>query len=123
MTRRNDFIKIVDKLIGAKIYSLRLTKGLSRKQLSKTLAVTPQQLQKYERGQNRIAFGRLILIAKALGENVSYFYENIDGINKKAPITARQRLCLEVSRNFMKISDPQRQNAINTIIKTLMNVA
>ncbi|MCC8400136.1 MAG: transcriptional regulator, partial [Rickettsia endosymbiont of Platyusa sonomae] len=44
MARNNDYISKIDKLIGQKIYSLRLAKGLSRQQLAKTIDVTLQQL-------------------------------------------------------------------------------
>ncbi len=80
MARKNDYISKVDKLIGERIYSLRLAKGLSRQQLAKAIEVTHQQLQKYEIGLNRIPIGRLILIAKALEKNIDYFYEDLEDI-------------------------------------------
>ncbi len=80
MARKNDYISKIDKLIGQKIYSLILAKGLSRQQLAKAIEVTHQQLQKYELGFNRIPIGRLILTAKALEKNIDYFYEDLEDI-------------------------------------------
>ncbi|OZG31419.1 helix-turn-helix domain-containing protein [Rickettsia endosymbiont of Culicoides newsteadi] len=121
MARNNDYISKIDKLIGQKIYSLRLAKGLSRQQLAKTIDVTLQQLQKYETGFNRISIGRLILIAKALEKNIDYFYEGLEDIKNIEPIqTQHQRLCIEVSRNFMKICNPSYQQAINALIHSLI---
>ncbi|WP_341759846.1 helix-turn-helix transcriptional regulator [Candidatus Tisiphia endosymbiont of Ptychoptera albimana] len=121
MARNNDYISKIDKLIGQKIYSLRLAKGLSRQQLAKTIDVTLQQLQKYETGFNRISIGRLILIAKALEKNIDYFYEGLEDIKNIEPIqTQHQRLCIEVSRNFMKICNPAYQQAVNALIHSLI---
>ncbi len=53
IARRNDYLHKIDQLIGEKIYSLSLAKGLSRQQLADIIEVTGQQLQKYERGINR----------------------------------------------------------------------
>ena len=120
MARRNDLIEEIDKVIGGRIYSLRLAKGLSRQQLSKLIGVTHQQLQKYEKGSNRISVGRLVLISKALDKNVSYFYEGVESSsNCEELITHHQRMCIEVSRNFMKIESTEHQNAVNTLVKSL----
>lgn len=123
MVRKNDYILKVDKFIGGKIYSLRLAKGLSRQQLSKVIGVTHQQLQKYEKGTNRISVGRLVLIAKALSKDVSYFYEGLEANDKEPVMTQHQRMCIEVSRNFMKILSSEHQNAVNTLVKSLSKIA
>ena len=119
MVRKNDYITEVDKHIGDKIYFLRLAQGLSRQQLSRIVDVTHQQLQKYEKGTNRISVGRLVLIAKALSQEISYFYEGLGTDMKEIVITQHQRMCIEVSRNFMKIENSDHQTAVNTLVKTL----
>jgi transcriptional regulator with XRE-family HTH domain len=77
MARSNKEVDKFNKVIGEKIFSLRLGKGISRHELSKSIGITHQQLQKYEKGANRVSAGRLILIAKALNVTPVYFYENI----------------------------------------------
>lgn len=119
MARSNKEVDTFNKFIGNKIFSLRLGKGISRHELSKSIGVTHQQLQKYEKGENRISAARLILIAKALNVIPAYFYEEVDVAQDQELITQHQRMCLEVSRNFMKIANPEYQNAINIFIKTL----
>lgn len=123
MARKNDFIIEVDKFIGNRIYTLRLAQGLSRQQLAKIIGVTHQQLQKYEKGTNRISVGRLFLIARALSKDISYFYEGMAENNQEAVTTQHQRMCIEVSRNFMKIENASHQNAVNTLIKSLSKIA
>ncbi len=118
MARKNEFTEKVDQIIGIKIHELRIAVGLSRQQLAALINVTHQQLQKYEKGTNRISAGRLAALAKALNKPVSYFFEDFDGANNNLP-NQHQRMCIEVSRNFMKIKNPVYQNAINILVRTL----
>lgn len=120
MARKNNYIQEVDRFIGEKIYTLRLAKGLSRQQLSEVIGVTHQQLQKYEKGANRISVGRLVLIAKALGKTIEYFYDGLEDKNVEPVLTQHQRMCIEVSRNFMRIRSAEHQNAVNALVKSLV---
>jgi transcriptional regulator with XRE-family HTH domain len=120
MARQHSFIEKIDLHIGNKIYSLRLANGMSRQELADSIGVTHQQLQKYEKGINRISAGRLALIANALNKTVEYFYEGLDSQNKEKIETQHQRMCIEVSRNFMKIKNPEHQNAVNSLIRSLV---
>jgi len=118
MARKNDFTTRVDTMVGVKIHELRISMGLSRQQLADKIDVTHQQLQKYEKGTNRISIGRLAAIAKAMLKPMSYF---IDGIEEElvALPTQHQRMCIEVSRNFLNIKNPMNQNAVNLLVRTL----
>jgi len=121
MARKHDFIDKIDSFIGNKIYMLRLAKGYSRQQLADSLGVTHQQLQKYEKGTNRISAGRLVLIANSLDKPVSYFYAGFDQTTEQEEtITQHQRMCIEVSRNFMKLNNPDHQLAVNSLVKSLI---
>jgi transcriptional regulator with XRE-family HTH domain len=120
MGRKNSYLDEIDKFIGNKIYSLRLTKGLPRQELSKVIGVTHQQLQKYENGTNRVAASRLMLIAKALEQEIPYFYQGFTVGNNSLPETKNQRLCIEVARNFRRIGNREHQDAINILVKSLL---
>lgn len=61
----------VDKHVGARIKELRHTAGMSQTELGNAMGVTFQQVQKIEKGINRIAAGRLYLAAKKLGVPIS----------------------------------------------------
>jgi len=56
----------IDRGIGARLRHVRKLRGLTQAQLGETLGVTFQQIQKYERGSNRISTSALILLARAL---------------------------------------------------------
>lgn len=123
MTRRNDYISKIDKHIGDKIYLLRLAHGLSRPQLAKIIGVTHQQLQKYEKGINRLSVGRLALVSKAMAKDISYFYADLDTNDNVKVVTQHQRMCLELCRNFMKIERTDHQTAVHTLVKSLSKIA
>jgi transcriptional regulator with XRE-family HTH domain len=67
----------VDKKLGQRVRSRRLEIGMSQERLAELLGVTFQQVQKYEKGVNRIAASRLYDISAALEVPVARFFENI----------------------------------------------
>lgn len=67
----------VDRKVGQKVRSRRLEIGMSQERLAELLGVTFQQVQKYEKGVNRIAVSRLWDISIALEMPVSRFFEGV----------------------------------------------
>lgn len=63
----------IDRYIGARLRARRLTVGMSQEKLGELLGVSFQQIQKYEKGVNRVSSGRLLRIADVLGVGYSYF--------------------------------------------------
>src|SRR3954464_2949123 len=63
------------KSIASKIKAARIEAGMSQEELGKDLGVTFQQIQKYEKGVNRISPERLQLIAEKVGRPITYFFE------------------------------------------------
>lgn len=68
----------IDVHVGARIGARRKLLQLSQKELADRLGITFQQVQKYEKGVNRIGAGRLYSIANILGVDISYFYDDVD---------------------------------------------
>lgn len=67
----------IDKKLGARVRTRRREIGMSQERLADLLGVTFQQVQKYERGVNRIAASRLYDIAKALETPIGRFFDNM----------------------------------------------
>ncbi|WP_417585108.1 helix-turn-helix domain-containing protein [Nitrincola sp.] len=67
----------IDLHVGKRLRELRMLKGLRQSQIAKLLGITFQQVQKYERGANRVSASRLYDVAEALGVPVSSFYDDI----------------------------------------------
>jgi transcriptional regulator with XRE-family HTH domain len=66
---------LTDKHVGAKIRLRRLTLGLSQTNLGDAVDITFQQVQKYEKGTNRVSASRIQQLAKVLSVPVSFFFE------------------------------------------------
>lgn len=69
----------VDAHVGHRVRLRRVLVGMSQERLGELLGLTFQQVQKYEKGVNRIGAGRLFEIAGILGVPVSFFYDGMDG--------------------------------------------
>lgn len=65
----------IDLYVGGRVRMRRMLVGLSQEKLGDALGVTFQQIQKYEKGANRIGASRLHQIAQVLGVPVSFFYD------------------------------------------------
>ncbi len=111
----------VDRYVGARMRERRIMLGLTQQQMAELIGVTYQQAHKYEKGINRIAGGRLYQIAKALGVDVSYFYEGIDGRPEDFKPTPQQRLLLELARNFTALPSRRHQEAICGLVRALVD--
>ena len=68
---------VYDVRLGGRISLLRQARGISQVELARILGVTPQQLQKYERGSNRVSAIRLYEIASALDVRIQYFFDDM----------------------------------------------
>jgi transcriptional regulator with XRE-family HTH domain len=107
--------KTVDDFVGARVRERRVMLGLPRQQLAERMGVTHHQVQKYERGMNRISAGRLYEIASVLGAPLSYFY---DEVGEETPQRAPRKL-LEILRNFADIKNEKFQEAVIQLARAL----
>ena len=110
---------LVDHHVGARIRERRTMLGLSQQQLAKMIGVTYQQAHKYERGLNRISAGRLFEIAQVLNVPVSYFFEGLQPGSEAQPVSSRQRMFLELARNFALIDNDKHQEALSQMARAL----
>lgn len=92
--------------------------GLTQQQLADLIGVTYQQAHKYERGINRVSAGRLFEIAQMLRVPVSYFFDGLD-IEAERLGSPRERMCLELARNFSQIANEKHQEALSQLARAL----
>ena len=110
--------KEVDRHVGMRIRERRVMLGLTQQQMAALIGVTYQQAHKYERGVNRISAGRLFGIAKALGVPVTFFFDGL-AEGQFPELSTRQRMCLELARNFMRIENGRHQTALSQLARAL----
>ena len=111
----------VDRLVGLRITALRKAKGLSQTALGTAVGVTFQQVQKYEKGQNRVGAGRLREIARLLEVPVSAFFEENDGAESKAPDVfgfLNAQGAMDLLRAYASIEDDDLRRDVLSLVRT-----
>jgi transcriptional regulator with XRE-family HTH domain len=71
---------VVDKHVGARLRAARLEAGKSQTQVAEALGVAFQQVQKYEKGTNRISAGTLHELSRLLDTPVQFFFDGLGGV-------------------------------------------
>jgi len=77
MSRVKGLVHPVDVYVGNRLRKKRLESGVSQEQIGDAVNVTFQQIQKYEKGYNRISCSKLFEIAQFLKTKVGYFFEDL----------------------------------------------
>ena len=109
----------IDKHIGQRVRMRRALIGMSQERLGELLGITFQQVQKYEKGTNRISASRLHDVARVLGVEVPFFFQgSAEGAPGKgeaaSPINdfLSDREGIELAKAFIAITDPGVRRAI-----------
>ncbi len=108
----------IDRHVGSRIRERRIMLGLTQQQLADLIGVTYQQAHKYERGINRVSAGRLFEVAQVLSVPVNYFFDGLEQEGERA-ISPRERICLELARNFAQIPNERHQEALSQLARVL----
>jgi transcriptional regulator with XRE-family HTH domain len=114
-----------DTSVGEKIRSQRLLRHLSQTELGKKVGITFQQIQKYEKGANRVGAGRLQRIAEVLNVPVSFFFEGARGSSPEADNINEglefldTAAAVRVVRAFAAIKDQKIRQTIVTLLEEL----
>ena len=107
---RGDGPHPVDRHVGLRIRMRRKEIGVSQERLAEALSITFQQVQKYERGANRVSASKLWEIATALRTPVAYFYEGLADAEASSRGGAQEFMLtsegLELMASFPRIADP-----------------
>jgi len=111
----------IDLLVGCNVRIQRLTKGLSQTDLAAELGITFQQVQKYERGVNRIGAGRLVRIASALQISILALFEGIDGVQQLDGPSPQALLAdpqhLSLVQAFSQVQDKDVRRALIGLVR------
>ncbi|MBO0765990.1 MAG: helix-turn-helix transcriptional regulator [Hyphomicrobiaceae bacterium] len=128
----------IDIHVGSRVRFRRMLLGMSQEKLGERLGLTFQQVQKYEKGINRIGASRLFDLAQVLGVPVQFFYEEApvpearmaatdsvaDGPDEHSIVEfLRSRDGLELNRAFVRIPDLKARRAIVDLVRSLANDA
>ncbi len=125
----------IDVHVGARVRLRRTLLGMSQEKLGEALGLTFQQVQKYERGANRVGASRLFDLSRVLDVPVSFFFDDMSGeiealsprlmsgiAEEPASIEAdplTKRETLELVRAYYRIADPQVRRRVLDLARAL----
>lgn len=119
----------VDVYVGGRVRLRRSLLGMSQDKLGDSLGLTFQQVQKYEKGVNRIGASRIFEIAKVLDVPIHFFFEGFDGHRETYGFAESedgqfmQMLhspeAVQLCRYFADITDPKVKKRVLELVKTL----
>ena len=121
----------IDVQVGNRVRIRRMLIGMSQERLGDLLGLTFQQVQKYEKGVNRIGAGRLFEVARILNVPIDFFYEGVENRLAGQPGMAEPESAppvmafvssgegLQLSLAFMKIKDPKVRKRVLDLVKSL----
>lgn len=124
----------IDAHVGTRVRLRRMLLGMSQEKLGEHLGLTFQQVQKYEKGVNRIGASRLFDLARVLGVPIQFFYDEAPTeISDPSPAPGfaerpaesyvveflSTREGLELNKAFVKIADPKIRRSVVDLVRSL----
>ncbi len=122
----------IDRHVGSRVRMRRMMISMSQEKLGERLGITFQQVQKYEKGTNRIGASRLHQIANILSVPVAFFYEDMPGGEAAAagfgetanPVYISEFMAssegLALAKAFMKVTDPKVRRRIVDLVEAMV---
>jgi transcriptional regulator with XRE-family HTH domain len=122
----------VDIYVGTRLKQRRVSMGMSQGELAEAVGITFQQVQKYERGANRMSASRLFEFSKVLAIPVGHFFEGMEEKDNKTttgfaeetagfehePMSG-SRESLEFLRSFQRIKDPKQRKTLSAFVRSI----
>lgn len=108
----------IDVHVGQRVRQRRTLLGYSQERLAEALNLTFQQVQKYERGANRVGAGRLYELSKALDVPVTYFFEDLP----EAPEGSASGPAMQEAAQRQYDADPMAQRETLLLVRAYYNI-
>ena len=115
----------LDAMVGARIRMFRINRGMSQTVLAERIGVTFQQVQKYEKGANRVGASRLSQIASVLGISVGELFESsgdVSGLNSPIHLLAEPG-ALRVLKAYVRTTNPRVRLSIAKLVESIADRA
>ena len=111
----------VDVHVGSRLRALRSLAGMSQTDIADALGLTFQQVQKNERGVNRMGSSRLYQLSLIFGVPVEYFFEGLEApaSAKRADDVMTKRETLELVRAYDRITNSEMRTALRDMVKAI----
>lgn len=126
-------VEPIDVHVGQRVRARRLELGMSQQELGDRLGLTFQQVQKYERGVNRVSASRLLHLSTSLGVTIQYFFDDGPGdqSSKSSSMNRRQKAAVaeffatpagsDIAKALDRIKDEQVRKSILTCVHSAVS--
>jgi transcriptional regulator with XRE-family HTH domain len=108
----------VDISVGDRVRTRRMIIGMSQEKLGEKMNITFQQIQKYEKGTNRIGAGRLFELARILDVPVGYFFDE-KNTDARTMESLASKEAIDVAKKFDALKDGNARKAVKNLIRDL----
>ncbi|GHF24996.1 hypothetical protein GCM10017044_19710 [Kordiimonas sediminis] len=108
----------IDAAVGREVAKHRKRSGYTQAQIGDFLGLTFQQIQKYEKGVNRISAGKLMRLANLFGVRVEVFFATVNTPEEEKEISRQE--AKELANYYMMLS-PKMQKEMTRFVKALAN--
>lgn len=119
----------IDVHIGSRVRARRVLLGLSQEKLAEALGLTFQQVQKYEKGANRIGASRLLRIAGILNVSIDFFFEDAPGLPRTGPAEDGAVAAFmntpgsdRLMRGFLHLKDDETRKKVVDLVEWLVTM-
>lgn len=113
----------IDRMVGARARLLRIDCGLSQQAVAEAIGVSFQQVQKYEKGSNRISASTLVALTRLFKANISDFFVDVDGFENGAAnaraLPYDDPQVVHVARSFSSIPNEKALRKILGLVDVL----
>ena len=121
----------IDKLVSHKLKMRRMMLGFTQEEVGQAVAVSIQQIQKYEKAKNRIASGKLFTLATLLKVPINYFFENSncnitsafgeksEEYNAIDESSVAEKEIVQLIKSFSEVKNPHTRKKIIEFIKSM----
>lgn len=109
----------VDVTVGRNVRHIRNMIGMSQEALGAKLGLTFQQVQKYEKGTNRISASKLVAISHALDCSISQLFADVDASANTVSLPNVSSAALKLASEFDKIASDAQRSAVTKLVASL----
>jgi transcriptional regulator with XRE-family HTH domain len=109
----------IDVRFGDVLRQTRVSRGMSQTDLGRAIGITFQQVQKYERGANRVSISTFLRIADALQVSPVELIATLHAAPANQPTDGAERLALALARDFGRLRSAEARQAVSRLVRAL----
>lgn len=121
-TALKDGPRRTDVHVGNQIRIARVAAHMSQTELGDALGISFQQIQKYEKGSNRVSASRLWDLVHILKQDITFFFEGLEDNVEQRPLEPSiEKTSIKIARSINELKDPTLQHNLLSLVRSMVN--